>query len=48
MKGLGMAVMRAMCDGLGMDDAEWEGMRGLVDDSFWVMRVIGAPKKQNL
>jgi hypothetical protein len=41
MKVLGMSVMRGMCDGLGMTPPEWEEMRGMVDDSFWVMRVIG-------
>lgn len=41
MKVLGMSVMRGMCDGLGMTPLEWEGMRAMVNDSFWVMRVIG-------
>ena len=27
--------------GLGMTDAEWEDLKSQVDDSFWVMRVIG-------
>lgn len=41
MKGLGMAVMRGMADGLGMREEEWVRLRRLVDDSFWVMRLIG-------
>ncbi len=41
MKILGMSVMRCMADGLGMSQSEWEDLRGLTDDSFWVMRVIG-------
>jgi len=43
MKLLGMAVMRAMADGLGMDQDEWEAFKPLFEDSFWVMRVIGYP-----
>lgn len=27
--------------GLGMTDAEWEGLKAQVDDSFWVLRIIG-------
>ena len=27
--------------GLGMTDAEWEDLKSQVDDSFWVMRMIG-------
>ena len=27
--------------GLGMTDAEWEDLKSQVDDSFWVMRIIG-------
>ena len=41
MKILGMAVMRGMADGLGMTEDEWTALRGMVDESFWVMRVIG-------
>ena len=41
MKVLGMAVMEGMADGLGMRDDEWRELKGLVDESFWVMRVIG-------
>ena len=31
-----------MAMGLGMSQEEWHELRGQVDDSFWVMRVIGA------
>lgn len=30
-----------MAEGLGMTKREWEELRSQVDDSFWVMRVIG-------
>ena len=30
-----------MSVGLGMTPEEWEGLRTQVDDSFWVMRIIG-------
>ena len=30
-----------MAVGLGMTDAEWEDLKALVDDSFWVLRIIG-------
>lgn len=30
-----------MAAGLGMTADEWEGLRSQVDDSFWVMRIIG-------
>jgi hypothetical protein len=30
-----------MATGLGMSDAEWEDLKDNVDDSFWVMRIIG-------
>ncbi|WRT70399.1 uncharacterized protein IL334_007397 [Kwoniella shivajii] len=43
MKILGNAVMHAMADGLGMNQDEWEELDGMVDNSFWVMRVIGYP-----
>ncbi|WVR07816.1 hypothetical protein IAU60_004859 [Kwoniella sp. DSM 27419] len=43
MKILGMAVMRGMADGLGMSNDEWAELKGKVNDSFWVMRVIGYP-----
>ncbi|KAG6820182.1 hypothetical protein H0H93_004313 [Arthromyces matolae] len=43
MKALGMIVMEAMAQGLNMTEQEWLELRGKVDDSFWVMRVIGYP-----
>ncbi|KAI0648083.1 Clavaminate synthase-like protein [Trametes meyenii] len=43
MKKLGLVVMEAMATGLGMTAEEWTELRGKVDDSFWVMRVIGYP-----
>ncbi len=30
-----------MALGLGMTPDEWQQLRGQVDDSFWVMRIIG-------
>jgi hypothetical protein len=27
--------------GLGMTDSEWEDLKAQVDDSFWVLRIIG-------
>jgi hypothetical protein len=30
-----------MAVGLGMTDAEWEDLKAQVDDSFWVLRIIG-------
>ena len=30
-----------MAEGLGMTKEEWKELRSQVDDSFWVMRVIG-------
>ena len=27
--------------GLGMTEAEWEDLKAQVDDSFWVLRIIG-------
>ncbi|KAL1748418.1 hypothetical protein HDZ31DRAFT_29767 [Schizophyllum fasciatum] len=47
MKVLGMVVMHAMAVGLGMTEEEWQGLRAQVDDSFWVMRVIGYPPLPN-
>ena len=32
-----------MAVGLGMRPEEWEELRNQVDDSFWVMRIIGSP-----
>ncbi|KAF9046441.1 Clavaminate synthase-like protein [Panaeolus papilionaceus] len=43
MKGLGLIMMEAMAVGLGLTREEWATLRGQVDDSFWVMRVIGYP-----
>ncbi|KAF5377963.1 hypothetical protein D9615_006707 [Tricholomella constricta] len=47
MKALGLIVMEAMAQGLGMTPEEWEDLRKQVDDSFWVMRVIGYPPLPN-
>jgi hypothetical protein len=33
--------MISMAEGLGMAEAEWKELREQVDDSFWVMRIIG-------
>jgi hypothetical protein len=30
-----------MAMGLGMTDAEWEDLKALIDDSFWLLRIIG-------
>ncbi|ELU44416.1 hypothetical protein AG1IA_01557 [Rhizoctonia solani AG-1 IA] len=35
--------MKDMADGLGMTGEEWLDLRAKIDDSFWVMRVIGYP-----
>ncbi|TFK52566.1 Clavaminate synthase-like protein [Heliocybe sulcata] len=43
MKELGTIVMEAMSVGLGMTPEEWEELKSKVDDSFWVLRVIGYP-----
>jgi len=43
MKALGLIVMEAMADGLGMTPDEWIDLRAQVDESFWVMRAIGYP-----
>ncbi|KAH9049912.1 Clavaminate synthase-like protein [Lactarius hengduanensis] len=47
MKAVGLMVMHAMPMGLGMTDAEWEDLRSQVDDSFWVLRIIGYPPLPN-
>ncbi|TCD63681.1 hypothetical protein EIP91_005125 [Steccherinum ochraceum] len=47
MKKLGLIVMEAMALGLGMAPAEWGELRSKVDDSFWVMRIIGYPPLPN-
>lgn len=31
-----------MAYGLGMDVEEWQTLRAQVDDSFWMMRIIGS------
>lgn len=43
MKKLGLIVMEAMSVGLKMTTEEWLELRAQVDDSFWVMRIIGYP-----
>ncbi|KJA24044.1 hypothetical protein HYPSUDRAFT_200860 [Hypholoma sublateritium FD-334 SS-4] len=43
MKALGLILMEAMSIGLGLTREEWNDLRSQVDDSFWVMRVIGYP-----
>lgn len=43
MKRLGMILMEAMSVGLGMTREEWKKLRAQVDESFWVMRIIGYP-----
>lgn len=35
-------LLSRMSVGLGMTSKEWEGLKCKVNDSFWVMRVIGA------
>ncbi|KAF8326982.1 uncharacterized protein EI90DRAFT_2975353 [Cantharellus anzutake] len=47
MKQLGLIVMEAMATGLGMDKDEWQDLRSQMDDSFWVMRLIGYPPLPN-
>ncbi|OSD07250.1 Clavaminate synthase-like protein [Trametes coccinea BRFM310] len=47
MKKLGMIVMEAMATGLGLTPEEWHELRSKVDDSFWVMRIIGYPPLPN-
>ncbi|KAF4617750.1 hypothetical protein D9613_006043 [Agrocybe pediades] len=47
MKKLGLIVMEAMSFGLGMTREEWQQLRSQVDDSFWVMRIIGYPPLPN-
>lgn len=34
-------IIGSMAAGLGMTPEEWEELKGNVDDSFWVMRIIG-------
>jgi hypothetical protein len=33
----------SMADGLQMTPEEWDDLKSKIDDSFWVMRVIGYP-----
>ncbi|KIK03355.1 hypothetical protein K443DRAFT_676838 [Laccaria amethystina LaAM-08-1] len=47
MKTLGLILMEAMALGLGLTPEEWVDLRSQVDDSFWVMRVIGYPPLPN-
>lgn len=47
MKKLGEIVMRAMAMGLGMTEDEWLDLKSKVDNSFWVMRIIGYPPLPN-
>jgi len=47
MKELGFVVMEAMAHGLGLNEEEWLDLKGKIDDSFWVMRVIGYPPLSN-
>ncbi|TBU62337.1 Clavaminate synthase-like protein [Dichomitus squalens] len=47
MKNLGMVVMEAMATGLGVTPEEWAELQSKVDDSFWVMRIIGYPPLPN-
>lgn len=32
-----------MAAGLGVTSEEWEELKGSIDNSFWVLRVIGSP-----
>ncbi|KAH9854658.1 Clavaminate synthase-like protein [Lenzites betulinus] len=43
MKKLGLIVVEAMATGLGLTSEECAELLSKVDDSFWVMRVIGYP-----
>ncbi|KZT56371.1 Clavaminate synthase-like protein [Calocera cornea HHB12733] len=43
MKQLGLIVMEAMALGLQLNWSEWADLRRQVENSFWVMRVIGYP-----
>ncbi|KAI0761969.1 hypothetical protein BD413DRAFT_586803, partial [Trametes elegans] len=47
MKKLGLLLMEAMAAGLGLSPEEWAELRNKVDDSFWVMRIIGYPPLPN-
>ncbi|EJU03244.1 Clavaminate synthase-like protein, partial [Dacryopinax primogenitus] len=43
MKELGLIVMEAMALGLQLTPSEWASLRRQVENSFWVLRVIGYP-----
>ncbi|KAF5338932.1 hypothetical protein D9611_008716 [Ephemerocybe angulata] len=43
MKVLGTIIMRGMAAGLGLTESETQDLLNQVDESFWVMRVIGYP-----
>ena len=30
-----------MAMGIGMTNAEWEDLKAQIDDSFWILRIIG-------
>lgn len=47
MKVLGMAVMTAMADGLGMDQKESEALKSTMAESFWCMRLIGKSNRSD-
>ncbi|KAH9950538.1 Clavaminate synthase-like protein [Amylocystis lapponica] len=47
MEKLGIIVMEAMANGLGMSSEEWAELKSQVDKSFWVMRAIGYPPLPN-
>ena len=34
-------LVERMAQGLGLTASEWEDLKSKVDDSFWVMRIIG-------
>ena len=44
---IGLVRVGSMAIGLGATPEEWEELKGNVDDSFWVMRVIGYPPLPN-
>jgi len=43
----GLVCVGSMAVGLGATPEEWEELKGNVDDSFWVMRIIGYPPLPN-
>ena len=42
-----LGCVGSMAVGLGATAEEWEELKGNVDDSFWVMRIIGYPPLPN-